>query len=129
MSGKIRNLKRDEDMPSDVSRQPGWGRPRHSADPARAKIPTRRITINLDQDVIAHFKAEALRGGPPYQVGINQAVRRYLHELESRNEGALLEAILAALDNPRVRRKVRAIKAVARAHHEASRRSSLSPSS
>jgi hypothetical protein len=84
-----------------------------------------RITINIDQDVIAHFKAEALRGGPPYQVGINQALRRHLHELETRSEGGLLEAILVALDSPRVRRKIRGIGGVAPTHNEASRRSSL----
>ena len=114
MSGRAPRRQIDEDMPAEAARHPGWGKPRRSADPASARIPAKRITINLDQDVIAHFKGEALRGGPPYQVAINQALRRFLHEQESREEGALVERIMTVLDDARVRRKIRGMRGAAR---------------
>lgn len=74
----------EAELPSDVSSLGGWKRARQVLDPTRAKVPTRRITINLDADIVAAFKAEAFRGGPPYQVAINQALRAHLRErLES----------------------------------------------
>ena len=62
-------------MPADVSHRKGWHKTKRVVDPTHVKVPTRRITINLDQDIIAIFKAETLRGGLPYQVAINQALR------------------------------------------------------
>ena len=52
-----------DEMPADVSQRKGWHRAERVVDPARVRVPARRITINLDQDIIAIFKAEALRGG------------------------------------------------------------------
>jgi len=47
---------------------------------AFADKPTKvRITISLDGDLIAHFKAEADKpGGLPYQTQINQTLRQAL---------------------------------------------------
>jgi hypothetical protein len=59
--------------------------------------------------VRAIFKAEAFRGGPPYQVAIHQALRRYLHQPEKDVEAEAVEAVLAALDDPSVRRKIRSL--------------------
>jgi hypothetical protein len=36
-----------------------------------------RATINLDENVVAIFEAEAFLGGRPYQVAIIQALRSY----------------------------------------------------
>ena len=99
-----------DEMPRDVSARKGWRRARHVVDPATAKLPTRRVTINLDEDLIAIFKAEALRGGPPYQVAINQALRAYLHDRETTLRDQAVEVVLAALDDEAVRRKVRSIR-------------------
>lgn len=99
----------DDEMPADVSRLSGWKRARVVLDRARTKIPTRRITINLDADVVAAFKAEALRGGPPYQVAINQALRAYLRErLESEEERAT-RTVLKALGSREVVTRIRRI--------------------
>ncbi len=100
---------RHEEMPLDVSRLPGWTRARKVVDPATARLPTRRITINLDADIVAIFKAEALGGGPPYQVAINQALRRFLVQRERDEKGRAVEAVLSALDHPMVREKVCAL--------------------
>lgn len=97
-------------MPLDVSAQRGWGPARHVVDPMEAKLPTRRITINLDEDVVAIFKAEALRGGLPYQVAINQALRAYLHERELSARDRAVQTVLEALDDEAVRKKLRAIR-------------------
>jgi hypothetical protein len=68
----------------------------------------RRITINLDADLIAIFKAEALQGGPPYQVAINQALRSYLRDRErSWREHAAAALVLEALDDEKVQEKLR----------------------
>lgn len=99
-----------DEMPADVSTQKGWGPARHVVDPARAKLPTRRVTINLDEDVIAIFKAEALRGGPPYQVAINQALRAYLHGRETSEQDRAVQAVLTALDDEAVQQKLRDIR-------------------
>jgi hypothetical protein len=38
-----------------------------------------RVTIALDRDIVAHFKAEARKPGAlPYQTQINQALRRLI---------------------------------------------------
>lgn len=97
-------------FPQDVSRLKGWAPARQVVDPVRAKLPTRRVTINLDEDVIAIFKAEALRGEPPYQVAINQALRAYLHEREASNRERTVERLLVALDDEAVQRKLRSIR-------------------
>ena len=76
-------------------------------DPVNVKLPTRRVTINLDQDLLAIFKAEALRGGPPYQVAINQALRAYLHSREASEQERAVRVVLTALDDAAVRRKLR----------------------
>jgi uncharacterized protein (DUF4415 family) len=85
----------------------GWTPARHVVDPATAKLPTRRVTINLDEDIIAIFKAEALRGGPPYQVAINQALRGYLHDREVSEQHRTVQAVLEALDDEAVQLKLR----------------------
>lgn len=105
-----RNRAAGGEVPQDVSRQKGWAPARHVVDPVRAKLPTRRVTINLDEDVIAIFKAEALCGGPPYQVAINQALRAYLFEREASNQERTVERLLAALDDEAVQRKLRSIR-------------------
>ena len=80
------------------------------ADVTRTRLPTRRITINLDADVVAVFKAEALRGGPPYQVVINQALRSYLREREGSLREHAAAIVLEALNDEAVREKLRAIR-------------------
>ena len=99
-----------EAMPHDVSAQKGWEPTRHVVDPVSAKLPTRRVTINLDEDLVAIFKAEALRGGPPYQVAINQALRAYLHGRERSEQNRAAQVVLTALDDEVVRRKLRSIR-------------------
>ena len=94
--------KRREDdateMPDDVSRRGGWRPARQVADPASTKVPTQRVTITLDQDIVAIFKAEAFRGGPRYQVAINQALRCYLRDREKSEAQRAAETVLTALD-------------------------------
>jgi uncharacterized protein (DUF4415 family) len=75
-------------LPEDVSRLGGWRPARQVANVTKTKLPTRRITINLDADLVAVFKAEALGGGPPYQVAINQALRSYSGGESARGAGA-----------------------------------------
>jgi uncharacterized protein (DUF4415 family) len=106
MKKRAPTVERDT-MPGDVSHLPGWARGEKVADPNKVKLPTRRITINLDADIVAIFKAEALRGGPPYQVAINWALRRFLIEKEKDAKQNAVETILAALDDPVVSRKIR----------------------
>jgi uncharacterized protein (DUF4415 family) len=115
MPGKARRARTrrravGEDLPHDVSALKGW-RPAHDVvDPLTAKLPTRRVTINLDEDLIAIFKAEALRGGPPYQVAINQALRAYLHGRETSERERAARLVLTALDDAAVRRKLRSVR-------------------
>jgi uncharacterized protein (DUF4415 family) len=111
-AGRGRTMRRGagEAMPQDVSAQKSWGPARHVVDPVSAKLPTRRVTINLDEDLVAIFKAEALRGGPPYQVAINQALRAYLHGREMSEQNRAVEVVLTALDDEAVRRKLRSIR-------------------
>jgi uncharacterized protein (DUF4415 family) len=97
-------------MPQDVAMRKGWGPARHVVDPVSAKLPTRRVTINLDEDLLAIFKAQALRGGPPYQVAINQALRAYLHDRETSEQDRAVEVVMTALEDEAVRRKVRSIR-------------------
>ena len=97
------------DIPEEVSALRGWKPARHTADVSRTRVPTRRITINLDEDLIAVFKAEALHGGPPYQVAINQALRRYLRERERSRHERAVEIVLEALDDAAVREKLQTI--------------------
>jgi uncharacterized protein (DUF4415 family) len=97
------------DLPDDVSRLGGWRRARRVLDVTRIRPPTRRITINLDEDLVAIFKAEALRGGPPYQVAINQALRSYLRTREQTETERAAEIVLRALDDAAVRAKLRHI--------------------
>ncbi len=96
-------------MPDDVSRQQGWQQARQVADPTDTKLPTRRVTISLDQDIIAIFKAEAFRGGPRYQVAINQALRSYLRDREKSETQRAAETVLKALDERAVIRKLRRV--------------------
>lgn len=97
------------DLPDDVSRLRGWRRARAPIDRTRARPPTRRITINLDEDIIAIFKAEALRGGPPYQIAINQALREFLRERERSDTQRAAELVLKALDDETVVARLRQI--------------------
>lgn len=99
-----------DEIPRDVSAQKGWGPARHIVDPVTARLPTRRVTINLDEDLVAIFKAEALRGGPPYQVAINQALRAYLHDREASERERAVHVVLTALEDEAVRRKLRSIR-------------------
>jgi uncharacterized protein (DUF4415 family) len=100
------------DLPSDVSSLKGWSRASRTADLGAVKVPTRRVTMNLDSDIVAAFKAEALRGGAPYQVAINQALRRYLRQQEEGGNERAVASVLAALDDPLVQRKIRALSAL-----------------
>jgi uncharacterized protein (DUF4415 family) len=109
MSRSRPNVGSDE-LPEDVSRLGGWRPARQVADVTRTRLPTRRITINLDADVVAVFKAEALRGGPPYQVGINQALRSYLQERERSRREHAASIVLEALDDEAVQERLRAIR-------------------
>jgi uncharacterized protein (DUF4415 family) len=99
-----------DELPDDVSGRKGWRPARHVVDPVSAKLPTRRVTINLDEDLLAIFKAEALRGGPPYQVAINQALRAYLHGRETSEQDRAVHVVLTALDDAAVRRKLRSLR-------------------
>lgn len=97
------------EMPADVSQARGWRRARHVVDVSRARVPSRRITINLDEDIVAIFKAEALRGGAPYQLAINQALRSFLRDRERSRRDRAAELVLEALDDEAVREKLRQI--------------------
>lgn len=99
-----------DEIPGDVSSRKGWRPARHVVESVSAKLPTRRVTINLDEDLIAIFKAEALHGGPPYQVAINQALRAYLHAREISDQDRAAQVVLTALDDPAVRRKLRSLR-------------------
>ncbi len=99
-----------DEISRDVSALAGWRPARHAVDARTAKLPTRRITINLDDDLIAIFKAEALRGGPPYQVAINQALRAYLHDRERQEQDRAVQTVLKALDDEKVIRKLQSIR-------------------
>jgi uncharacterized protein (DUF4415 family) len=96
-------------MPEDVSRLGGWRQARRVLDPARSKVPSRRVTINLDEDIVAIFRAEAFLGGLPYQVAINQALRSYLRERERSEGKRAAELVLAALDDEAVVERLRRI--------------------
>ncbi|HEV8239208.1 MAG TPA: BrnA antitoxin family protein [Thermoanaerobaculia bacterium] len=97
-------------LPDDVSRLRGWRPARQVVDVTKTKLPTRRITINLDTDLVAIFKTEALQGGPPYQVAINQALRSYLRERERSRHERAAAIVLDALDDEAVRQKLRAMR-------------------
>jgi uncharacterized protein (DUF4415 family) len=97
-------------LPEDVSGLRGWRPARQVADVTKTRLPTRRITINLDAGVIAIFKTEALRGGPPYQVAINQALRSYLRQRERSRREHAAAIVLEALDDEAVQEKLRAIR-------------------
>jgi uncharacterized protein (DUF4415 family) len=101
----------EAELPSDVSALAGWKRARHVLDPTRAKVPTCRITINLDADIIAAFKAEAFRGGPPYQIAINQALRAHLSERLASDEERAAMTVLTALGDREVVRRIRRLTA------------------
>lgn len=113
MKAKARSDRRrgvpSDDIPPDVSQLERWRVARNRVDLATAKVPTRRVTINLDEDIIAIFKAEALAGGPPYQVAINQALRAYLRGRESSERERAVRTVLTALDDEAVRKKLRSI--------------------
>ena len=100
----------DGAMPRDVSKQRGWRPARHVVDPASAKLPTRRVTIDLDEELVAIFKAEALRGGPPYLVAINRALRSYLHGREMSEQDWAVQVVMTALADEAVQRKVRSTR-------------------
>jgi uncharacterized protein (DUF4415 family) len=109
MSRSRSNVGPDE-VSEDVSRLGGWRPARQVADVSRTRLPTRRITINLDADVVAVFKAEALRGGPPYQVGLNQALRSYLQGRERSRREQAASIVLEPLNDEAVQEKLRAIR-------------------
>ena len=107
---RSRSSRGSAELPEDVSRLGGWRPARQVADVTKTKLPTRRVTINLDADVVAVFKAEALSGGPPYQVAINQALRSYLRERERSARERAAAIVLEALDDEAVQEKLRAIR-------------------
>lgn len=109
MSRQAKKTSKSE-LPDDVSRLSGWRRARRVLDVAGVKLPTRRITINIDEDIIAIFKAEALRGGLPYQVAINQALRNYLRGREQSDQERAAELVLKALEDEAVLEKLRQIR-------------------
>ena len=92
----------DDDLAKDVSHLRGWNRTKTYVSLDKVKLPTRRITINIDSDIIAIFKAEALQGGPPYQVAMNQALRRYLRDRETEVDSRTRKAVLSTLRDPEV---------------------------
>ena len=101
--------KTESEFSKDVSTLNDWGPARHVADPVPTKIPTKRITINLDQDIVAIFKMEASLGGPPYQTAINNALRKFLRDREI-SEGALAaRTVLNALKDKEVLSTLRAL--------------------
>lgn len=108
MSKRTKRSGEDETAP-DVSHLEGWRRARQVLDPVGTRIPTRRITINIDEDVIAAFKGEALLGGPPYQVAINQALRAHLRDRSQSAQARAAETVLRALDDREVVRRIRRI--------------------
>jgi len=55
------------------------GRPRRGRPLASAT--KTRITIRLDSDVVAIYKAHAAKSGMPYQTAINEALRQHADEL------------------------------------------------
>jgi uncharacterized protein (DUF4415 family) len=97
----------DAQMPDDVSRRRGWRPARQVVDLTNTKLPTRRVTISLDEDIVAIFKAEAFRGGPRYQVAINQALRSYLRDRERSEAQRAAETVLKALEDRAVVRELR----------------------
>jgi len=98
------------ELPADVSGLRGWRRARDIAHPGTTKLPTRRVTINLDQDIVAIFKAEALQGGPPYQVAINQALRSYLRGRQRSEREQAVDLVLKALEDATVVKRLRKIR-------------------
>ena len=98
------------ELSNDVSGLRGWRRARHIADPVTTKLPTRRVTINLDEDIVAIFKAEALQGGPPYQVAINQALRSYLRGRQRSERDRAADLVLKALEDETVVTRLRQIR-------------------
>jgi uncharacterized protein (DUF4415 family) len=65
---------------------------------ARGQPPKVRVSINLDGDVIAHFKALAAEPGAlPYQTQINLALRRCLGSVKESPGGYSVAAIRDAL--------------------------------
>lgn len=57
-----------------------------------------KVTMNLDGDLVAHFKALAERSGMAYQFLINQALREYIEG--NRTEKVAREVGLLLLDDP-----------------------------
>jgi uncharacterized protein (DUF4415 family) len=98
------------ELPADVSRLRGWRRARNIAHPVTTKVPTRRVTINLDEDIVAIFKAEALQGGPPYQVAINQALRSYLRDRQRSEREQAVDLVLKALEDRTVVKRLRQLR-------------------
>jgi uncharacterized protein (DUF4415 family) len=104
---KEKKKNREAEIPKDVSTLRGWRKARHSAPASRP--PTVRVTINLDADIVAIFKADALKGGAPYQVAINQALRSYLRDREMSQRERAAELVLEALRDSAVIERVRQI--------------------
>ncbi len=52
-----------------------------------------RITMYVDDDVLAAFRAKAEQQGIGYQTAINQVLRDYLHQGESALESLLRKVI------------------------------------
>lgn len=92
----------------DKSDIPGQGR---SASEASTRHLRQKITLNLDCDLLEHFKALAEEQGRPYQLLINDALRAYVKgtsveqlsqevgELLLNNESFLTAVRLSLSDN------------------------------
>jgi uncharacterized protein (DUF4415 family) len=106
---KERAIERTE-LPAEVSGLRGWRKARHIIHPVTTKLPTRRVTINLDEDIVAIFKAEALQGGPPYQVAINQALRSFLRDRQQSQRERAVDLVLKALEDQTVVKRLRQIR-------------------
>jgi len=91
-------------------RQDTLGRRRREA-VVRATTGKTRITIRIDDDVIAWFKAQVRRaGGGSYQSLINDALRDYMHAREESLESTLRRVLREELPRDGVKRSRPATK-------------------
>ncbi len=79
--------------PEKVQDIPGAGRSAAEESDKHVRV---KVTINLDGDVISHFKARSKKEGIPYQTLINQTLREHMagsrpEQLASRAAEILLE--------------------------------------
>lgn len=80
--------------PEKVQDIPGAGRSAAEESDKHVRV---KVTINLDGDVISHFKARSKKEGVPYQTLINQTLREHMHG--SRPEQLALRAAELLLED------------------------------